>query len=194
MTIGLLRVLSLPCEWQGHDRISLAPAYTPDDAKKCRKSESCKFGNCAPYECAQDIAGCEARFAVHKQALLKLSEHGVPTVWQSLFPIHAHPILTNQFLHSDYLCQKLVAKRAGILVGDVPKITGLESWRANGVSGDWHLNKEQVRKMVEVILQALQAAAAGRPIDVGPAVSTVAVESDEQLLALLKSNAGDGKK
>lgn len=48
--------------------------------------------------------------------------------------------------------------------------------------------------MVEVILQALQAAAAGRPIDVGPAVSTVAVESDEQLLALLKSNAGDGKK
>jgi hypothetical protein len=192
--------------WQGHD-ISLASEYLPvsskpDDVKNCRKTNSCKFGNCAPFECPRDMAECEARFAVHKRTLGALSQLGIPAIWQTLFPIRAHPVLTNQFLHSDYLCQKIVAQRAGIVVGDVPQITGLESWSQNGVSGDWHLNKNQVNAMVKAILDALQAAASARrafalqggtvtiPTMADSAwVATRTLESEEQLLALLKSNA-----
>ncbi len=191
---------------QGHD-ISLASEYLPvsskpDDVKNCRKTKSCKFGNCAPFECPRDMAECEARFAAHKRTLGALSQLGIPAIWQTLFPVHAHPVLTNQFLHSDYLCQKLVAQRAGIVVGDVPQITGLESWNQNGVSGDWHLNKNQVNAMVKAILYALQAAASARRVSAQQGgtvtiptmadsawVATPTLESEEQLLALLKGNA-----
>jgi hypothetical protein len=70
------------------------------------------------------------------------------------------------------------------------------------VSGDWHLDKTQVNAMVKAILYALQAAVSARrasaqqggtltiPTMADSAwVASPTLESEEQLLALLKSNA-----
>lgn len=145
---------------------------------------------------------------VHAKAFRALSKRGVPVIWQTNFHVHAHTMLTNRYLHADYLCQKLIAQKAGIVIGDIPEITGLKDWHSNGVTGDWHLSSSgknsQAHMVVAAMLRFLEAAvskelqgqgvqpvvaAADASWVVDEVVGGSSTEAEDKLLLLLRSVA-----
>jgi hypothetical protein len=109
---------------------------------------------------------CATRFSSDIADLHALAKRGAQVIWQSNFPVVAHPVVTNEFLRKDVECQRLQAAQENIAMADLPgwglaagtaNADGPAEWTASKrQAGGWHLNAHGRRVVAAAVLEAVR--------------------------------------
>lgn len=91
---------------------------------------------------------CSTRFNAVLEAFGYWRNQSIPFIWQTLFPINKHPVLTNAYIKWDHKCQMITSKQHHIPVFDVfSKVNRKRDIR----NKDFHWKPSAIKRLLNVM-------------------------------------------